>query len=323
MTSVIRRLGSWQDWLRKAEQIRSNWQDYPLRDGTVWAGRYKVLRCQGMGSYGQAYACLDRETGQTVLLKRNKPSKGNLGRQLLRREDAILRSLNGPMIPKRLNYVQRHRDEALVMELVPGDNLEHRIMEQGRVYTEEEALRLLGQLMEVLAYVHQAGYVHRDVRIPNVLEHDGKITLIDYGLSCRKGEVLPEQIQRGLGDLDEPGSDEGEEPAEAAGWSAVKRRMRVPQPTSDLLGAGHLFLFMMYSGYEPPVEGEEGAGSSTPSERTSELEPAVELSWEEELQVSEGVSHLLRQLLAAGPHSDPSLTAESCRREIDALLSRS
>ncbi|MBD2872460.1 protein kinase [Paenibacillus sp. IB182493] len=274
------------------------WRDYPLRNGIVWMGRYRIDRFLGMGSYGQAYACTDTGSGRTVLLKRNKPSKKEIGRLLLRRESRILRELRHPRIPKWIGYETRGRDEALIMELVEGDDLESRLMAQGRALTLREALCIAKELLRTLGYLHGAGFVHRDVRIPNVMAKDGAIYLIDYGLACRIGEQLPEPLRLGL---NEPDPDMAA-PGAAAGsdsWSAFKRKMRRPLPSSDLYGLGHLFLFIMYAGYEP----EEGQ---------------AERSWEEELALPRPVVLFVRRLLEL---EEPGWqSADQCLQELDRLM---
>ncbi len=275
------------------------WQDYPLRTGILWMGRYRINRFLGMGSYGQAYACTDMETGRTVLLKRNMPSKKELGRLLLERESRILQELRHPRIPQWIRYERRGRHEALIMELVEGDNLEHKMMAQGRTFSLLESLRIVKELLQTLDYLHQAGFVHRDVRIPNVLMQEDRIYLIDYGLSCRIGERLPEPLRSGLKET-EPAAAEADVLA-GSSWSAVKRRMRVPVPASDLYGLGHLFLFMMYAGYVP----DEGQG---------------ERGWEEELALPQAVTHFVRRLLGQdepGWHS-----AALCGQELRELMNR-
>jgi serine/threonine-protein kinase len=82
-------------------------------------------------------------------------------------------------------------------------------------------------------------------------------------------------------------------------WSAVKRRMRVPVPASDLYGLGHLFLFIMYAAFVP----EEGQ---------------AERSWEEELPLPPSVTFFVRRLLGQdepGWHS-----AAQCAQELDGLM---
>jgi serine/threonine protein kinase, bacterial len=267
------------------------WRDYPLESGRLWDGRYRIERLLGMGSYGQAYVCIDLETNEPVLLKRNKPSKGQTGIELLRRESEIMSMLNHPQIPKRLAYSRRRRDEALIMQYVDGHNLEYMIYEQNETYSEIEALRMLQMLLKPIRYLHERGYVHRDVRIPNVLLKGGILHLIDFGLACRKGERLPEHLLEALGE----GSGLAEDSA-----AAVKRRMRNPAPASDWFGLGHLFLFVMYAGYEPS-------------------EGAEEKSWEEELKLQPEVKHFVRKLLN---DENAWATTEQCELELAELLNR-
>src|SRR5690606_3489423 len=134
---------------------------------------------------------------------------------------------------------------------------------------EREALKIARSLMEPLGHLHEAGYVHRDVRIPNVMLHGGEATLIHYGLASGIGEQLPEKLRMGLGELaPEARSAAGRfggglaagkaagayRPSSASAdvWHSVKRRMREPSVASDLYGTGHLLLFLLYASFEAP-----------------------------------------------------------------------
>ncbi|TYP70713.1 serine/threonine protein kinase [Paenibacillus methanolicus] len=243
--------------MERWRRIVQQWRDYPLREGAVIAKRYRVERFMGMGSYGLAYAAVDAERGDRVLVKVSKPSKGETSRTLLRRESDIMQALDHPQIPRWLNYIEERRRSVLAMELIEGVNLEARMMEEGEVYGERAAARTVRELLAPLGHLHERGFVHRDVRIPNVLEcrragmDAPMIYLIDFGLACRIGERLPEALRLALGEEGDPAGSGGE-------WGDVKRRMRRPEPDSDLYGAGHFALFMLYSGYAPQEGADEG-----------------------------------------------------------------
>ncbi|MET3271910.1 UNVERIFIED_CONTAM: serine/threonine-protein kinase [Paenibacillus phyllosphaerae] len=263
-----------------------NWQDYPLREGTVLCGRYELERFLGMGSYGQAYEAFDRRTGVHVLVKLNKPSKGAVGRELLRRESELMRQLSHAQIPRWQDNCRAGRRHLLVMELIDGDNLESLMMEQGYRYDELTTAHILLALLEPLSHLHERGYVHRDVRIPNVMQSSDadrpmsqRIFLIDYGLACRIGEQLPEALRIALGEHEE---------AEADGsWAGVKQRMRRPEPASDFYGLGHLALFLLYSGYTPKEVEEAG-------------------DWQKELALSAGMKEWILRALG---DKDPFVSA--------------
>ena len=267
----------------------TEFKDYPLQPGKTWGNRYVVERFLGMGSYGQAYACRDLESGNVVLLKRNKPSKGNTGIELLRREYRIMQAAEHRQMPRPFDYRKIGRQEALIMEYVEGYNLEYAIYERNQTFSVMEGLTLLKQLMQPLKQLHAAGYVHRDVRIPNVLISGGQPHLIDLGLSCAVGEELPEELRKALGE----GSG-----LLAGSAGAIKHRMRTPHPSSDWFGLGHLFLFIMYAGYEAEENQEER-------------------SWEEELELPDEVRLFLHKLL----NDDSAWTStEACERELDELM---
>lgn len=273
----------------RVSQIVSNWRDYPLQQGTIWENRYRIDHMLGMGSYGQAYTCTDIKTNEIVLLKRNKPSKGRLGIELLRRESVIMESLSHAQIPKWLNYSKRWLDEGLIMQYVEGYNLEFSIYELEQSYSELDALLIIQALLKPLIYLHNEGFVHRDVRIPNVLMRDGTFYLIDFGLSCSINEELPAELRHALGELSGQTYD-------SAGF--IKKRMRAPIPASDWFGLGHLFLFVMYAGYEHP-DGE------------------VEKGWEEELKLHPEVKKFLRKLLN---DEQAWQTTEQCEQELNHLI---
>lgn len=287
----------WSFLKRKIKETLNRWRDYPLREDSVYMERYRVIRCLGMGSYGQAYACTELDTGVAVLLKRSMPSKKELGKRLLKRESDILQKLDHPQIPKWHGYVRQGREEALVMKLIEGVSVEHKAMADGHAYTLAEALRIVRQLLEPLAHVHQAGFVHRDVRIPNVLEHNGRVSLIDFGLACGIGERLPEELLIGL--KEKPLSASRPQVVPEDSGSELKRRMRLPEPSSDLYGLGHLLLFMLYAGYEPAAGQEER-------------------SWEEELALPREAAGFIRRLLQQEEPGWPS--AAECGNELDRLL---
>ncbi|EFM09479.1 serine/threonine protein kinase [Paenibacillus curdlanolyticus YK9] len=273
----------WKQWRRQ-------WLDYPLRQGKMWAGRYRIEQFIGMGSYGQAYRCIDMQTGAVVLMKRAKPSKHAIGREMLKRESEMMRQLTHPQIPRWLGNVKHRRESSLIMAFMDGYNLEEWIMERAQTYTQADALRIVGQLISPLKHLHEAGYVHRDVRIPNVLASGERIGLIDFGLACRIGEEAPDDRMKAAEER------EGEPSGFADSWGAVKQQMREPYPMSDLYGLGHLFLFLMYAGYVS-VEGQE------------------ERSWEEELELEPAVKDFIRGLLEKRWQ-----TAVECERELGAVL---
>lgn len=250
--------------------LRRSWQrllglstDRPRRKGTKIAGRYTIGDLLGMGSYGLTYLCTDEQTGKDVALKESKPSKGRLAVRLLDREAAVVNRMDHPAIPKLLDVFTYRARSYIVTEYILGETLEQCIFEQGSKYTEQECLELVRQLLAPIMHVHEQGFIHGDVRIPNVILRDGQVHLIDFGLARRMGEPLLPELKRRMRELPDP-EDE------------------LAAPDQDLQDLGHFLLFMLYSAYEP----EKGR------------KPA---SWQEELKLTPEVRHMLERLLGLRP----------------------
>lgn len=239
------------------------WTDRPRRKGTKIAGRYTIYDLLGMGSYGLTYLCTDEQTGQDVALKESKPSKGKLAVRLLDREADVMNRMEHPAIPQLLDVFTYRARSYIVTEYILGETLEQCIFDQGRKYTEQECLELVRKLLDPIMHVHEQGFIHGDVRIPNVILRDGQTHLIDFGLARRMGEPLLPELKRRMRELPEP-EDE------------------LAAPDQDLQDLGHFLLFMLYSAYEPEKS----------------RKPA---SWQEELKLTPAVRKMLERLLGLRP----------------------
>ncbi|QLG37195.1 protein kinase [Paenibacillus sp. E222] len=248
---------------RSWQKLLGLWTDRPRRKGTKIAGRYTIYDLLGMGSYGLTYLCTDEQTGQDVALKESKPSKGKLAVRLLDREADVMNRMEHPAIPQLLDVFTYRARSYIVTEYILGETLEQCIFDQGLKYTEQECLELVRQLLAPIMHVHEQGFIHGDVRIPNVILRDGQTHLIDFGLARRMGEPLLPELKRRMRELPEP-EDE------------------LAAPDQDLQDLGHFLLFMLYSAYEP----EKGR------------KPA---SWQEELKLTPGVRDMLERLLGLRP----------------------
>ncbi|AWP27969.1 protein kinase [Paenibacillus sp. Cedars] len=243
------------------------WRDYPAEKNTVLGNRYIVQNMIGEGSYGLIYKCMDRKSGQIVAVKQARPSKGSYAEHLLNREAAILKSLQHSHIPAYLDLFTDHRHIYLVMSYMNGDTLEDLIFEQNQKYQEADCVSITMQLMELVLYLHKQGFVHLDLRIPNVLFKNGELNLIDFGLARRIGEPPP---------LRKP-----TRPWFRHGSKISSERHKISQESEDLQDIGHFMLFMLYSVYEPE----------------SSQSVIAERSWQEELQLSSELKMMIERLL--------------------------
>ncbi|MDO3411307.1 winged helix-turn-helix transcriptional regulator [Saccharibacillus sp. CPCC 101409] len=301
--------------LESVKRFIRAWRDYPLRPGETIGGRYEIAEWLGMGSYGLSYRCTDRQTGREAALKQAKPSRRRTAGALLRRERDALLAMDHPFIPRCRDFFGDRRSEWLAADYVRGRTLEDLIFEEGRVFGEDDCLAWALELLDRVDHVHERGYVHLDIRIPNVMMDDDGLHLIDFGLARRIGEheaLAPDGAPL-----------PGRMPAEIA---------------SDLEDAGHLLLYMLYSGYAPQggeaggsdkaggapeAQGKSAEAAEIGAEGESPVEAAAhesELSWEEELTLSGPTAALLRRLLRLDkPFTDAKEAAEAIRGSLERL----
>ncbi|XP_024464222.2 CDPK-related kinase 5 isoform X4 [Populus trichocarpa] len=106
----------------------------------------------------------------------------------VRREVRILRGLTGHNNVVHFYDAFEDLDNVyIVMELCKGGELLDRILSRGGKYSEDDAKAVMVQILNVIAFCHLQGVVHRDLNLENFLytskEENSKLKVIDFGLS--------------------------------------------------------------------------------------------------------------------------------------------
>src|SRR5262245_10838698 len=146
--------------------IRRQHESALLRAGEVLAGNYVARRLIGTGGMAQVYEADDLALARRVAIKVAKPLWPAERVTLLREEAKALAAVRHPGLIA-VHAIGTHRGlEYMVMELIPGMNLDERL-EELRARKErmsiEEAVDILHKIAEALTAVHEAGLAHRDV----------------------------------------------------------------------------------------------------------------------------------------------------------------
>jgi formylglycine-generating enzyme required for sulfatase activity len=152
-------------------------------------GKFTIQKMLGGGGFGVAYCAMENRTGQLVVIKtlnhsqQAKEDFDQLQKKFIN-EALRLAQCNHPHIVKVHELIQEDGLWGMVMEYIDGDDLARYVDQQGKL-TENEALRLIVQVGQALEYVHQRGFLHRDVKPNNILlRRDTKeAVLIDFGLA--------------------------------------------------------------------------------------------------------------------------------------------
>ena len=73
------------------------------------------------------------------------------------------------------------------MEYAPGKELFNEILENKKI-NETRARQILYPVLDAIAYIHNVNILHRDIKPENILlTNDGKVKLLDFGLSRTVG----------------------------------------------------------------------------------------------------------------------------------------
>jgi Tol biopolymer transport system component len=147
-------------------------------------GPYSVLDRLGEGGMGEVYRARDTRLNRQVALKVLPAAVAGDSERVrrLHREAQVLAALNHPQIATLHGIEEAHGTLALVMELVEGVDLRHRIA-SGPIEL-DEALPIARQIAVGLEAAHAQGIVHRDLKPANIrLRADGTVKLLDFGLA--------------------------------------------------------------------------------------------------------------------------------------------
>lgn len=196
-----------------------------LESGSVIAGRYEVCERLGTGGMGIALKVIDRDLNDEVcalkLLHPHLAQDPEVYRRF-RNEVLVARSLTHPNIVRIHDMGRTDIGFSYIsMEFVDGLSLRDRITskEQAAVDRKErkstlnfdEALSIFCQIVVGVAYAHEKGVIHRDLKPGNVLfSKSGVVKIVDFGTArltgdttlTKTGQVIgtpdymsPEQIQ--------------------------------------------------------------------------------------------------------------------------------
>ena len=265
--------------------------------GTLFDGRYQVLRKLGAGGMANVYLAEDQELGRRVAIKILNERHANDEQfvERFRREAKNAAALSQENIVSIYDRGEAEGTYYIAMEYLDGRSLKELIVGNGPAPV-GVAIGYARQILKALRFAHQKGIVHRDIKPHNVLvDSDGRVKVTDFGIA-----------RAGASQMTEAGSIVGTaqylSPEQARG-AAVDQR-------SDLYSLG-IVLYELLTGTVP-------FSGDTPVEiAMKHLSQVPEPPSTRRPEVPRELDHVVMRALAKNP-DDRYQTAE----EMDADLER-
>jgi eukaryotic-like serine/threonine-protein kinase len=162
-----------------------------LRDRvqTALGAAYKIERELGGGGMSRVFVATDTELGRQVVVKVLPPEMGaGVNAERFRREIQLAASLQHPHIVTVLHSGRSGELVWYTMQLIAGESLRARLAREGELPV-DAVIRILHDVVDALAYAHEHGVVHRDIKPDNVLISGRHALVTDFGVAKAVSEA--------------------------------------------------------------------------------------------------------------------------------------
>ncbi|MDF5706721.1 MAG: protein kinase [Nostoc sp. S4] len=251
--------------------------------GQTIGGHYQILTQLGQGEFGTTFLAQDMQTvgNPQCIIKHFKPLSTDAytfseAKRLFDEEVIILQTLGKhEQIPQLLAHFQENQEFYLVQEFIPGHDISQEIPPLGKRLSEAETIKLLKEILEVLAFVHQYNVIHLDLKPTNIRRRqlDNKIVLIDFG--------AVKQITTQM--INSQGQTSFTVAIGSYGYIPSEQANRTPQLSSDIYAVGIIGIQAL-TGINPADFNSQGLQTNY---NTGEID------WRNQIQVSQQLGEIL------------------------------
>ena len=175
-----------------------------IQIGKIFAGRYRIVKQIGRGGMADVYLAKDLILdGEEVAVKvlRTNYQTDPIAVARFQREARAMADLDHPHIVRITDIGEEDGQQYLAMEYVAGLDLKRYIKEHYPL-SNEEAVRIMGQILLAMRLAHARGIVHRDLKPQNILlTPDGTAKVTDFGIAVAFAETSLTQTNSMLGSV--------------------------------------------------------------------------------------------------------------------------
>lgn len=170
-----------------------------LQEGTVLAGRFRVLQSVAQGGMAILYRGHDLRADAPIAIKVLKPDFAGRpeGVERLRHEAYVLSHLQHPNIVRYVDFQTVNGLPYLVMAWAPGETLKQQLAARAGPYAVDQVSGLARALCDAIAHMAARGVIHRDIKPANILiTPDGQPLLIDFGIAMLRATAEKDPLAR-------------------------------------------------------------------------------------------------------------------------------
>ena len=146
-------------------------------------GEYRITGFLGEGGMGVVYRGVHEKLGREAAVKilGGGSQDPNFKTRFLN-EARLQAGLHHPNVATLYDFRENGDDLVIFMELVDGECLDELVTK--RAFTVDEALTVFASICEAIAYIHEHGIIHRDIKAQNAkLTSRGVVKLLDFGIA--------------------------------------------------------------------------------------------------------------------------------------------
>ena len=267
---------------------------------------YRLERELGGGGMSRVFVAEETRLRRQVVIKVLPPEMAaGVSVERFEREIQVAAKLQHPHIVALLTAGSHDDLLYYVMPLIEGESLRAKLAREGALPV-GEAVRILRDICDALAYAHKHGVVHRDIKPDNVLLSNDHALVVDFGVAKAVSESTGELSLTSMGVA--LGTPTYMSPEQAAANPHVDHR-------SDIYSLGALAYEMLCG--RPPFEG------GTPQAMlAAHVTQAPEPVTAHRATVPPAMNDLVMRCLAKLP-ADRYQTADELKHQFDAMTTPS